>query len=115
MRLRASSYPYPTAAGKNNGFPLNATFLLPTDIWAEPKPFGVNNRFYVADSGNSTIRVIGYDVEQQQDTPMQVISTDAQPDFSFAVTPLRTSVYASLPASLRLSQLNTNHEERRRI
>lgn len=53
------------------------------------------------------IRVIGYDIEQQMEAPMQVFSTDPQPDHPFAVTPLGTSVYASLPSSLGLSQLST--------
>lgn len=98
----------PYVPGGNNGFRLEATFFLPTDIWADPAPFGVNSRFYIADSGNSTIRVVGYDLEQDQPAPMQVFSTDDQPDHPFAVTPLGTSVYASLPSSLMLSQLSTN-------
>jgi sugar lactone lactonase YvrE len=98
----------PYVPGENNGFRLEATFFLPTDIWADPAPFGVNSRFYIADSGNSTVRVVGYDVEQDQPAPMQVFSTDDQPDHPFAVTPENTSVYASLPSSLMLSQLSTN-------
>jgi sugar lactone lactonase YvrE len=93
-------------AGTNGGFRLNARFFLPTDIWAEAGAY--NSKYYIADSGNSTIRVVGYDIEQQMEAPMQVFSTDSQSDFPFAVTPLGTSVYASLPSSLGLSQLNTN-------
>lgn len=96
----------PYAPGEDNGFRLGATFFLPTDIWADPAPFGVESRFYIADAGNSTIRVVGYDVEQDQPAPMQIFSTDDQPDYPFAVTPENTSVYASLPSSMMLSQLS---------
>jgi hypothetical protein len=92
-------------AGQDDGFRLSARFFLPTDIWADAS--ASNSKFYVADSGNSVVRVIGYDVEKQQDAPMQVFWTDDQSDHPFAVTPLGTSVYASLPSSLGLSQLST--------
>lgn len=92
-------------AGTNGGFRLNSRFFLPTDIWAEAGAY--NSKYYIVDSGNSMIRVVGYDIEQQADAPMQVFSTDPQPDYPFAVTPLGTSVYASLPSSLLLSQLST--------
>jgi sugar lactone lactonase YvrE len=93
-------------AGTNDGFRMNARFFLPTDIWAEAGAY--NSKYYIADSGNSMIRVVGYDIEQQADAPMQVFSTDFQPDFPFAVAPLGTSVFASLPSSLVLSQLSQN-------
>ncbi|MDO8631865.1 MAG: hypothetical protein Q7R41_15365, partial [Phycisphaerales bacterium] len=96
----------PYVPGQNNGFRLNSTFFLPTDIWADAE--ASNSKFYVADSGNSMIRVIGYDIEQQADAPMQVFSTDDQSDHPFAVTILGTSIYASLPSSLGLSQLSMN-------
>jgi hypothetical protein len=95
----------PYVPGQSDGFRLNSTYFLPTDIWAEAG--ASNSRFYIADAGNSVIRVIGYDIEQQTEAPMQVFSTDDQPDHPFAVTPLGTSVYASLPSSLMLSQLST--------
>ena len=79
----------PYVPGENNGFRLNSTFFLPTDIWADAE--ASNSKFYIADSGNSTIRVIGYDIEQQADAPMQVFSTDEQSGHPFAVTPLGTS------------------------
>lgn len=91
-------------AGTNGGFRLNSRFFLPTDIWAESGAY--NSKYYIADSGNSMVRVVGYDIEQQADAPMQVFSTDLQPDFPFAVAPLGTSVFASLPSSLALSQLS---------
>lgn len=91
--------------GTSDGFRMTATFFLPTDIWADAG--ALSSRFYIADSGNSTIRVIGYDIEQQMEAPMQVFWTDSQSDFPFAVTPLGTSVYASMPSSLGLSQLST--------
>ena len=106
LSLPWSGLPY--VPGETNGFRLEATYFLPTDIWADPAPFGVNSRFYIADSGNSTIRVVGYDVEQDQPAPMQVFSTDPQPGHPFAVTPENTSVYASLPSLLMLSQLSLN-------
>ena len=96
----------PYVPGENNGFRLNSTFFLPTDIWADAE--ASNSKFYIADSGNSMIRVIGYDIEQQADAPMQVFSTDEQSGHPFAVTPLGTSLYASLPTSLGLSQLSMN-------
>ena len=96
----------PYVPGENNGFRLNSTFFLPTDIWADAE--ASNSKFYIADSGNSTIRVIGYDIEQQADAPMQVFSTDEQSGHPFAVTPLGTSLYTSLPTALGLSQLSMN-------
>ena len=98
----------PYAPGEDNGFRLGATFFLPTDIWADVAPFGVNSRFYISDAGNSTIRVVGYDAEQDKPAPMQVFSTDDQPGYPFAVTPENTSVYASLPSSMTLSALSLN-------
>ena len=95
----------PYVPGKKNGFRLNATFFIPTDIWAEGSGFS-GKRFYIADSGNSTIRVVGYDVEMQKEAPMQVFSTDGQPDYPFAVSPMDTTVFTSLPASLSLSLLS---------
>jgi len=106
LSLPWSGLPY--VPGESNGFRLQATYFLPTDIWADPAPFGVNSKFYIADAGNSTVRVIGYDVEQDLPAPMQVFSTDDQSDHPFAVTPMGTSVYASLPSSLALSQMSTN-------
>ncbi len=93
-------------AGTNGGFRLNSRFFLPTDIWADAGAY--NSKYYIADSGNSMIRVVGYDIEQQADAPMQVFDSDDQPDHVFAVTPLGESVYASLPSSLMLSQLSLN-------
>ncbi len=95
----------PYVPGTTDGFRLNSTYFLPTDIWADPS--ASNSKFYIADAGNSTIRVIGYDIEQQQPAPMQVFATDEQPDYPFAVTPMDTSVFASLPSSFMLSQLST--------
>ena len=92
--------------GTSDGFRLTSTYFLPTDIWADAG--AANSKFYVADAGNKTIRVIGYDIEQQADAPMQVFTTDEQSDYPFAVTPIGTSIYASLPSSLGLSQLSTN-------
>lgn len=94
----------PYVPGTNDGFRLNSTYFLPTDIWADPS--ASNSKFYVADAGNSTIRVIGFDIEQQQPAPMQVFATDDQPDYPFAVTPMGTSVFASLPSSFMLSRLS---------
>jgi hypothetical protein len=96
----------PFIAGQSDGFRLNSSFFLPTDIWADGG--ALNSKFYVADAGNSVIRVVGYDIDQQADAPMQVFWTDSQPDFPFAVTPRDTSVFASLPSSLALSQLSLN-------
>lgn len=98
----------PYVPGEDNGFRLGATFFLPTDIWADPAPFGVNSRYYISDSGNSTLRVVGYDAEHDRPAPMQIFSTDDQPGYPFAVTPENMSVYASLPSSMTLSQLSLN-------
>ncbi len=91
----------PYVPGEHNGFRLESTFFLPTDIW-----YAGNRRFYIADSGNGTIRVVGYDIEQQQEAPMQVFSSDEQPDFPYAVTPMGTSIFASLPSSMLVSQMS---------
>jgi len=95
----------PYVPGTTDGFRLNSTYFLPTDIWADPS--SSNSRFYIADAGNGTVRVIGFDIERQQAAPMQVFTTGDQPDHPFAVTPMGTSVFASLPSSLMLSQLST--------
>lgn len=92
----------PYAPGEANGFRLNSRFFIPTDIW-----YGGSNRFFIADAGNENIRVVGYNVEEQEEAPMQVFSTDDQPGFPYAVTTMNQTAFASVPADAVLSQLST--------
>ncbi|MBI2435550.1 MAG: hypothetical protein HYV26_22070, partial [Candidatus Hydrogenedentes bacterium] len=91
----------PFVPGQNNGFRLNATFWVPTDIWNAG-----SGRYYISDAANGLIRVVGYDPDKNEDAPFQVFDSDDQPGFPFSVTALDQNVFTTVPSDTVLTFLD---------
>lgn len=91
----------PFVPGNDNGFRLNATFWVPTDIWNAG-----SGRYYISDAANGLIRVVGYDPDQNVDAPFQVFNSDSQPGYPFSVTALGQNVFTTVPSNTILTFLD---------
>ncbi len=91
----------PFVPGQENGFRLNATFWIPTDIWNAG-----SGRYYISDAANGLIRVVGYDPDENKDAPFQVFDSDSQPGYPFSVTALGQNVFTTVPSDTILTFLD---------
>lgn len=71
----------PFTPGSGGGFRLNAQFFFPTDVWSAGKGL-----YYIADTGNQTIRIVGFDPDEQKEDDNIVYTSSRLSEFPFAVT-----------------------------
>lgn len=93
----------PFSPGKSNGFRLEATFTLPTDIWAAG-----SGKYVIADTYNRMVRPVGYDFEKGEKgepAPMQVFSSNLLQNYPFSAVLSNDLIYATLPAQGTVAQI----------
>jgi hypothetical protein len=85
----------PFSPGESGGFRLGARLRFPTDVTRADA-----STYYVADTGNDRLRIVGYDPEAQDDAVNEVFDLDRFAEFPFSVAsgPAGSLVaYAALP------------------
>jgi hypothetical protein len=99
----------PFAPGESNGFRMGARFRLPADIYRANA-----STYYIADTGNDRLRIVGYDPSAQDDAVNEVFSLDRFQNWPFSVAtgPAGFLVaYASLPEGPLLGRVDVEHDE----
>lgn len=102
----------PLVPGQHDDLRLTATFLLPTDVWHAD-----GHLYYVADTGNRRVRVIGREPGLTgKDVPAVVFSSTESPDYPLSVAAINKSLpgvpsdaaktaYHTLPSRAVVDQL----------
>jgi len=99
----------PFTPGEKGGFRMGATFRLPADVYRANA-----STYYVADTGNDRLRIVGYDPEEQESAVNEVFSLDRFNDFPFSVAtgPAGYLVpYASLPEGPLLGRVDVEMDD----
>jgi hypothetical protein len=99
----------PFAPGESNGFRMGARLRFPSDIHRANA-----STYYIADTGNDRLRIVGYDPEEQEDVVNEVFNLDRFRDWPFAVAtgPADYLVaYASLPEGPLLGRVDVENDE----
>ena len=99
----------PFAPGASGGFRMGARFRLPADIYRANA-----STYYIADTGNDRLRIVGYDPAAMDDAVNEVFSLDSFNDWPFSVAtgPAGFLVaYASLPEGPLLGRVDVEHDE----
>jgi hypothetical protein len=99
----------PFAPGETGGFRMGARLRFPTDVHRANA-----STYYIADTGNDRLRIVGYDPEEMEDAVNEVFFLDEFQDWPFSVAtgPADYLVaYASLPEGPLLGRVDVEHDE----
>ena len=98
----------PFAPGESGGFRLGARLRFPTDVTRADA-----STYYIADTGNDRLRIVGYDPEAQDDAVNEVFALDRFSEFPFSVAsgPAGNLVaYAALPEGTVLGRVDVEQD-----